>query len=78
MSIPYAMALRARASLKGGRVVGASDEKGAFPKASPKPPQDVLATMYRHLGVDTEAQYLNGTGRPISVLPEGKVIEELF
>ena len=64
--------------VKGGRVVGSSDEKGAFPKASPKPPQDVLATMYRHLGVDTEAQYLNGTGRPISVLPEGKVIEELF
>ncbi len=63
--------------VKGGRVVGASDAKGAFPKSSPKTPQDVLATLYRHLGVDTEAQYLNGAGRPISVLPEGKVIEEL-
>ena len=49
--------------VKGGRVVGESDAKGAFPKANPKTPQDVLATMYRHLGVDTEAQYLNN-GRP--------------
>jgi hypothetical protein len=61
----------------GGRVVGESDAKGAFPKLNPKTPQDVLATMYRHLGIDTEAQYPNGTGRPITVLPSGKPIEEL-
>ncbi len=63
--------------VKGGRVVGESDSNGAFPKANPKSPQDVLATVYHHLGIDTEAQYLNN-GRPISVLPSGKVIEELF
>jgi hypothetical protein len=62
--------------VKGGRVVGESDAKGAFPKANPKTPQDVLMTMYRHLGIDTETQYLNGAGRPITVLAEGKVIEE--
>ena len=32
----------------------------------------------KHLGIDPEAQYLNGTGRPISVLPSGKPIEELY
>jgi hypothetical protein len=63
--------------IKGGRVVGDSDAKGAFPKANPKTPQDVLATMYAFLGVDTEKQYVNGAGRPIAVLPSGKVIEEL-
>jgi Protein of unknown function (DUF1501) len=63
--------------VKGGRVVGSSDSNGAFPKSNPKSPQDVLATVYQHLGVDTEAQYLNN-GRPISVLPSGTVIEELF
>lgn len=60
----------------GGRVVGASDSRGAFPRLNPKTPQDVLATLYRHLGIDTEAQYLNN-GRPISVLPFGQPIEEL-
>jgi hypothetical protein len=63
--------------VKGGRVVGESDAKGAFPKTNPKSPQDVLATVYHHLGIDTEQQYVNGAGRPISVLPEGKPIEEL-
>jgi hypothetical protein len=63
--------------IKGGRVVGESDAKGAFPKTNPKIPQDVLMTMYRHLGIDPKAQHQNGSGRPISVLPLGKVIEEL-
>jgi hypothetical protein len=71
-------AVLAGGGIKGGRVVGTSDANGAFPKDNPKKPQDVLATMYRFLGIDTEAQYLNGSGRPISVLPFGKPIEELF
>jgi hypothetical protein len=64
--------------VKGGRVVGTSDAKGAFPKANPKTPQDVLATVYKHLGVDAAARYANAAGRPITVLPSGKPIEELF
>jgi hypothetical protein len=63
--------------VKGGRVLGESDARGAFPKTNPKTPQDVLATVYQHLGVDPRAQYVNGAGRPISVLPSGTPIEEL-
>jgi len=54
--------------IKGGRVLGESDSIGAFPKTNPKPPQDVLATIYRHLGIDTTKQYLNNAGRPIVTL----------
>ena len=61
----------------GGRVVGESDSKGAFPKTNPKTPQDVLATLYRHLGVDVNQSYLDNTGRPHPVLPSGRPIEEL-
>jgi len=64
--------------VQGGRVVGASDSKGAFPLENPKTPQDVLATIYRHLGVDTHVQYLDNFGRPLSVLPFGSPIDELF
>ena len=63
--------------IKGGRVVGSSDSKGAFPLDNPKSPQDVLATMYQHLGVDTERHYLDHGGRPIITLPFGKPIDEL-
>jgi hypothetical protein len=64
--------------VKGGRVVGASDARGAFPRASAQTPQDVLATMYQHLGVDVAQHYINGAGRPFPVLPAGKPIEELM
>jgi hypothetical protein len=64
--------------IQGGRVVGESDALGAFPKSNPKSPQDVLATIYDHLGVDAQAQYLDNSGRPISVLPSGAPIRELF
>ncbi|GIW80155.1 MAG: hypothetical protein KatS3mg105_1962 [Gemmatales bacterium] len=63
--------------VKGGRVVGESDSKGAFPKLNAKKPQDVLALLYRHMGIDTTIQYLNETGRPIPVLQDGKPIDEL-
>jgi len=64
--------------IRGGRVVGASDSKGAEPADNPKTPQDVLATIYRHLGVDTQAQYVDHSGRPHPVLPFGAPIDELF
>jgi len=64
--------------IQGGRVVGSSDDKGGYPKENPKSPQDVLATIYRHVGVDVNTEYLDRTGRPRPVLPNGKPIDELF
>ena len=64
--------------VQGGRVVGSSDAHGAFPKDNPKTPQDVLATLYDHLGIDVHQQYLTPQGRPIAVLPSGTPIRELF
>jgi PAS domain-containing protein len=63
--------------VKGGRVVGSSDAKGAFPKDDPTDPQDVLATIYKHLGIDTEKSYLDHSGRPIVTLPFGKAVDAL-
>lgn len=64
--------------VKGGRVVGSSDAKGAFPKDNPKTPQDVLATIYQHLGIDTRKHYLDHSGRPIITLPFGEPLRELM
>jgi len=64
--------------IEGGRVVGSSDAKGAYPADNPKRPQDVLATMYRHLGIDTTVAYEDHMGRPHQVLPFGEPIDELF
>ena len=64
--------------IQGGRVIGSSDAKGAYPADNPKRPQDVLATMYRHLGIDTHTTYEDHAGRPVPVLPYGRPIDELF
>jgi len=64
--------------IQGGRVIGESDSKGAEPKERPVQPQEVLATMYRHLGIDYNKHYLDHGGRPVPVLPFGAPIAELF
>jgi uncharacterized protein (DUF1501 family) len=62
--------------VRGGRVIGASDSRGAFPRSNAKTPQDVLATVYDFLGIDVRVQYQDNAGRPHPVLPDGSVIEE--
>ena len=64
--------------IQGGRVIGSSDAKGAFPKDNPIQPQDVLATVYDHLGVNPNKDYLDHAGRPIKALPFGRTLTELM
>lgn len=64
--------------IKGGRVVGSSDKQGAYPADNPKTAQDVLATMYRHLGIDPTKSYEDHQGRPVPILPSGNPVDELF
>lgn len=76
---PYVFsAAFAGGGVQGGRAIGSSDAQGGRPKDNPKLPHDVLATMYRHLGIDTTAQYVDPSGRPRFLLPEGTPIDELF
>lgn len=64
--------------IRGGRVVGSSDAYGGEPDDNPKTPQDVLATIYRHLGIDPRTTFNDLGGRPHPILPSGSPIEELF
>jgi hypothetical protein len=63
--------------IKTGQVIGATNSRGESP-LDPLWPQDVLATVYRHLGIDQQESFLNNAGRPIPVLNEGAVIRELL
>ena len=38
-----------------GQVVGSTNSKGEHPKERPLTPKDMLATIYRHLGIDFRA-----------------------
>ena len=41
-------------------------------------PQDLLATIYRHLGIDPEQEFLDFAGRPQRILAHGQPIRELL
>jgi len=71
--------LLAGGGVRGGQVVGSSDEIGAYPVDRPTLPAEVVATVYHALGIDLEHELPGPQGRPIPVVDYGvKPILELF
>ncbi|MEN6493949.1 MAG: DUF1501 domain-containing protein [Thermoguttaceae bacterium] len=60
--------LVAGGGFKGGRVVGASDELGAFVKERPVYPADLLGSFYLLAGIDATAKLPNPEGLDVHVL----------
>lgn len=65
--------------VKGGRVVGKSDEIGAYPVERPISPPEVVATIYSSLGLDLETHLPGPNSRPFPLVDYGtRPITELF
>ena len=65
--------------LKTGQVIGSTNSRGEHPKDRPMSPNDLWATMFHHLGIDAnQTSFLDHSGRPMSILPYGGVIPELY
>src|SRR5262245_35213230 len=65
--------------IKGGRVVGESDELGYTPKTRPVTPGEVAATIYRGLGLDPHHELPGPQNRPLPLVEYGvQPIMELF
>ena len=62
-------AVVAGGGFKGGRVVGASDEKGENVKERPVYPCDLIASIYELLGIDRNAKLPHPQGRSVRVIP---------
>jgi hypothetical protein len=72
------VALFAGGGMPMGEVIGATDAKGARPTTTPYGPQNVLATIYRFLGIDPSMTFLDHNGRPVYVLDDREPIKELI
>jgi uncharacterized protein (DUF1501 family) len=70
--------LFAGGGLRTGQAIGATDAHGARPKTRPYGPQNVLATIYRTLGIDLEVTVPDFTGRPMYLLDDREPIAELI
>jgi hypothetical protein len=68
----------AGAGIRGGQVVGATDEHGARVTEIAGTPEDVAATCLEALGIDHQKEYDTSTGRPIQIVRDGTPIERLF
>ena len=65
--------------IKGGRVVGESDELGYAPKTRPVSPAEIAATLYQGLGLDPHRELTGPQGRPLPLVDYGvQPIAELF
>jgi hypothetical protein len=63
--------------IRGGQVLGASDEKGEGPKDKAITPDDIAATFYGLLGIDVRKEYLTPSGRPVMIVRNGEFLREL-
>lgn len=70
--------LMAGGGIRGGRVLGASDDKATGPANEGWSPSDAAASFYQTLGIDHTKEYHTTTGRPIMIVRDGQVIPELF
>ena len=57
--------------LRHGQAVGSTDSKGYDVKDGLVRPQDLAATVFRHLGIDLSASWINPQGRPVPIVVEG-------
>lgn len=64
--------------MRTGQVVGSTNSKGEHPADRPLTPNDLWATVYRHLGIDYTDSFLDRRGRPMPILPFGEPINELL
>ena len=71
-------AVLAGGGIQGGQVIGSTDATGAAPVNRPLGPGDLLASIYRVLGIDPQSTIRDRQDRPIPILESGQPIAELF
>jgi hypothetical protein len=72
-------AILAGGGMRTGQVIGSTDSSAATAKEHPVHYRDVLATVYRNLGLDPHAMVYDVSGRPNPILPaDARPIDKLY
>jgi hypothetical protein len=74
---PCFFGLFAGAGVRGGQVIGRSDRIGAYPATTPYSPDDVGATVYHVLGIDSATEVRDRQARPVQ-LNRGEIMQAIF
>ena len=57
--------------LRMGQVVGDSNARAEVPRTTPIYPKDLMATIFHVLGINLQQQFVDPTGRPTYLMPDG-------
>ena len=71
------MAILAGGGWPAGRVIGATDRTASRAISQPVHYQDVIATLYKHLGIDLQTTLTDPSGRPQHLLEIGLPLRDL-
>jgi len=74
---PLSTLALAGGGLRMGQVVGESSARAEVPRTRPITPQDLMATVFRVLGLPPDLHYNDPTGRPVPMVDSGRAIPEL-
>jgi hypothetical protein len=74
---PCYSALLSGGGIRGGQIYGSSDALGAYPRANPVSPEDLLATIYEALGIDPHFEIYDRERRPQRIC-DGTPVTALF
>ena len=64
--------------IRGGRVVGRSDARAERPHGEAHGPENLCATMYHLLGINPNDEFITPEGRPVRIVNNGRVIQDLL
>jgi hypothetical protein len=70
--------LIAGGGVRPGQIYGQSDRHGAYPKANPVHPYNLVATIYHALGINPATEYLDTLHRPRRLVQNGQALVDLF
>jgi len=64
--------------IRGGQVIGKTDDKGGEVIEDGCTPPDVAASILHALGIDHRKEYQTASGRPVQIVRDGAVVQKLF
>ena len=71
-------ALMAGGDIQTGQVIGTTDAIAAEPISDGFSPDDLAASFFSNLGIPPDTVFESNTGRPITLVAQGKPIQQLF
>lgn len=73
----YSLAI-AGGGFKQGLVYGSSNSTASEPELDPVRIEDVLATVYHQIGINSDKELMSAGARPIEIIDGGEVVKELI